>query len=96
MKKSQVKEPPISKAERDEYVAAADRAFERILVRIEARHPQATRALWDAESYVDEMIGRDPPMRRYDIETAIDAFLVHEVIGLATAADQRAKTKHLN
>lgn len=85
---------PVSPATRAEAIAVANATFEDVLERIEPDNPAATRALWSAERYIDQMwldesilpIGRDYAL------SLIEAFLVHHVIGLATRADREATT----
>ena len=58
--------------------------------RIEPDNPKDTRALWDAEDYVDNHHLSDD-MLPIDSEYAlslIEAFLVHDVIRLAVEADK--------
>ncbi len=83
---------PINEEFREEFINEANRSFERIFERIEPRHPEQTRKLWDAEKYIDEEFLK-PEMLPIDRDYAlylIDASLVHYVIGLAVEADDQA------
>lgn len=82
---------PVAGADRTVLIEAANAAFERVIDRIEPANEQLTRALWDAESYVDNEITADMlPISRDEAAYIVDVFLVHHVIGLAVAADEEA------
>lgn len=89
---SQITALPLSKADRAEFVETANKVFEAVFHRIEPQNPEATRRLWDAEYYVDELLLRDDmlPIGRDYALSLIDAFLVQHVIGLAVQADEQA------
>lgn len=83
---------PLDERDRAEFIEAANDVFETVLERVEPRHPDATRRLWNAEHYVDRvLLTKDmlPISREYAL-SLIDAFLVHHVIDLAVQADEEA------
>ena len=86
----QITSLPVSDAYRKEAIDLANSTFEMVMRRIEPDNPKDTRALWDAEDYVDNHhLSAD--MLPIDSEYAlslIEAFLVHHVIGLAVEADK--------
>lgn len=77
---------------RMEAIEIANSTFEMVMRRIEPDNPKDTRALWNAEDYVDNHhLSED--MLPIDSEYAlslIEAFLVHHVIDLAVQADSMA------
>lgn len=83
---------PLDDAYRKEAIELANSTFEMVMRRIEPDNPKETRALWDAEDYVDNHhLSAD--MLPIDSEYAlslIEAFLVHHVIPLAVEADRMA------
>lgn len=82
----------LTKENREEFIKAANRSFERIVERIEPDNPELTRSLWDAEHYIDEKLLK-PEMLPIDRDYAlslVDAFLVGYVIQLAAQADDQA------
>lgn len=83
---------PLDDAHRKEAIELANSTFEMVMRRIEPDNPKETRALWDAEDYVDNHhLSAD--MLPIDSEYAlslIEAFLVHHVIDLAVQADGMA------
>ncbi|TGS08819.1 hypothetical protein EN852_033630 [Mesorhizobium sp. M2E.F.Ca.ET.209.01.1.1] len=87
---------PVAGADRTVLIDAANAAFEAVLEQIEPNNESLTRSLWDAGDYVDNQLFVDLitpdklPMRRDEVAYYIDVFLVHHVIGLATAADREA------
>lgn len=88
----QITSLPIDDAYRKEAIELANSTFEKVLRRIEPDNPRETRALWDAEDYVDDHHLNDD-MLPIDSEYAlslIEAFLVHHVIDLAVQADGMA------
>ena len=89
----QITKLPIDEPDRAEFVKAANCVFERVLERIEARHPDGTRDLWDAGHYVDKLLLREDmlPISRDHALSLVDAFLVHHVVSLATQADQQGE-----
>lgn len=89
MSKGQITSLPLTAADRAEFVEVANREFERVLDRIEAKNPEATRRLWNAEYYVDLLLSEDmlPISRDYAL-SLIESFLVHDVIKLASIADR--------
>ena len=90
MGQPQITSLPLGEADRAEFVASANKAFETVLEQIEANNPEATRRLWDAEFYVNNILLEEhmlPISRDYAL-SLIDAFLVHYVIDLAVQADQ--------
>ena len=81
---------PVDDAYRKEAIELANSTFEMVMRRIEPDNPKDTRALWDAEDYVDNHHLSDD-MLPIDSEYAlslIEAFLVHDVIRLAVEADK--------
>jgi hypothetical protein len=87
---------PITDQDRDEFIEAANRSFDRIMERIEPNNPELTHSLWDAEHYIDnELLKPDMlPIDRDYALSLVDAFLVGYVIQLAAEADDQAG--HLN
>ncbi|MBN9548023.1 MAG: hypothetical protein J0H31_03840 [Alphaproteobacteria bacterium] len=72
-------------------IEAANAAFERVIERIEPANEDLTRALWDAECYIDSEITADMlPISRDEAAYLIDVFLVDHVVQLAIAADEEA------
>jgi len=88
---SEITALPLGKADRAEFVATANRVFETVLARMEPEHPEATRRLWSAEHYVDNLLLTEEmlPISRGYALSLIDAFLVHHVIDLAVQADKQ-------
>ena len=83
---------PVSPADRAEAIEIANFTFEKVFDRIKPDNPTATRALWDAEDYVDNRWldeGMLPIDRDYAL-SLIEAFLVHHVIDLAVQADKKS------
>jgi len=89
---SQITALPLGEADRAEFVETASEVFETVLNRIEAENPEATRRLWNAEHYVDNLLLTDDmlPIDRDYALSLIEAFLVHHVIELAVQADEQA------
>lgn len=86
----QITSLPVSAAYRREAIDLANGTFDIVMDRLEPDNPEATRALWDAQSYVDDH-HLQSDMLPIDSEYAlslIEAFLVHHVINLAVAADR--------
>lgn len=84
---------PLTKEDREEFIKAANRSFERIIERIEPDNPELTRSLWDAERYIDDELLK-PDMLPIDLDYAlslVDAFLVGYVIQLAAQADDQVE-----
>ncbi|MER9029134.1 hypothetical protein [Mesorhizobium sp. M0674] len=85
---------PVAGADRAVLIEAANAAFERVIGRIEPDNEELTRSLWDAGEYIDIWLAADLadklPMPRDEVAYYVDVFLVHHVIGLATAADGEA------
>jgi hypothetical protein len=83
---------PLDKRDREEFIEAANEVFETVFDRVEPEYPEATRKLWNAEHYIDNvLLTKDmlPVSRDYAL-SLIDAFLVHHVIGLAVQADEES------
>ncbi|WP_293312315.1 hypothetical protein [Pedobacter sp. UBA5917] len=83
---------PLNKDDREEFITAANQAFERVFERIEPENPELTRSLWDAEKFIDEDV-LTPDMLPIDRNYAlslIDSFSVGYVIQLAAQADDQA------
>lgn len=84
---------PLTEDDRKELIETANRAFNRVIERIEPDNPDLTRSLWDAERYIDEEFLKDEILsidRDYAF-SLIDAFLVGYVIQLAAEADDQVK-----
>jgi hypothetical protein len=85
---------PLNPVERREFVELAETTFDAVMERMEPENPEATRALWDAGSYVDgelsNILSQDLPISRDYALSLIEAFLVHHVLDLAVAADADA------
>lgn len=83
---------PITRDDREEFMDAANRSFERIFNRIEPDHPEETRNLWSAEHYIDNELLRPDmlPISKDYALSLIDSFLVGHVIDLAAEADDLA------
>jgi len=85
-----IKSLPFDADYRSDAIELANSTFEDVVRRIEPDNPRKMRELWDAADYVDNHhLSED--MLPIDSEYAlslIEAFLVHHVINLATAADQ--------
>ena len=89
-KKSTVKITTLPLAGKDhkEFIEVANRKFEDILQNIEHTHPELVRKLWNPDQYIEEVIKADMlPIDRDYALSLIVAFLVHNVIDLATEAD---------
>lgn len=88
----QISSLPVDASYRMEAIEIANSTFEMVMRRIEPDNPKDTRALWNAEDYVDNHhLSED--MLPIDSEYAlslIEAFLVHHVIDLAVQADSMA------
>jgi hypothetical protein len=92
--KPQITSLPLSSEDRSAFIETANEVFENVIERIEPDHPEATRAMWNAEDYVDSFLQDDMlPIDRDYALSLIDAFLVHHVIGLAVDADKQAETE---
>jgi len=88
----QITSLPVDDTYRKEAIALANSTFEMVMRRMEPDNPKETRALWDAEDYVDNHHLSDD-MLPIDSEYAlslIEAFLVHHVLDLAMRADAMA------
>jgi len=80
---------PLVGDERLEFIKTANVVFEKVLSRVEPKHPELVRNLWNAEDYIDDILLK-PEMMPIDRDYAlslIDAFLVHHVIELAVETD---------
>lgn len=89
----QISSLPLVGADRLEFIRTANSVFENVLKRIEPKHPQIVRRLWNAEKYIDELLLK-PEMLPIDRDYAlslIDAFLVHHIIELASEAENLMK-----
>lgn len=87
---------PLAGLDRIEFIETANSVFEKVLDRVEPKHPHLVIKLWDAEKYIDEILLK-PDMLPIDRDYAlslIGALLVHHVIELAGEADKHAI--HLN
>lgn len=81
---------PVSPSVRAEAIKIANFTFERAFDGIEPDNPVETRALWNAEDYVDnEWLSEDTiPIGQDYALSLIEALLVHHVIDLAVQADK--------
>ena len=81
---------PLAGKDRKEFIEAANRKFEDILQSIEPTHPELVSKLWNPDQYIKEVIKPDilPIDRNYAL-SLIEAFLVHNVIDLATEVDKQ-------
>jgi hypothetical protein len=71
----------------------ANRAFERVVDRIEPENESLTCKLWNPVDYIDNHFFKEGmlPMTLGYADYLIDAFLVHHVIDLAVRADEQAE-----
>ncbi len=92
VKAAQITSLPLSGTDRSEFIETANIVFEKIVQRIEPDNPEIVRQLWNPEDFVDALLTKDmlPISRDYAL-SLIDAFLVHDVIGLAVRADDMAQ-----
>jgi hypothetical protein len=83
---------PLDKDDREEFIKAANQAFERVFERIEPDNPEMTRSLWNAEHFIDEEILRPDrlPIDRDYALSLLESFSVGYVIQLAARADDQA------
>lgn len=83
---------PLEKQDRDEFIETAKRVFETVMLRMEPRHPEIIRKLWNPEFYVDRVLLSNEmlPIDREYALSMIDTFLVHDVLELAIQADKIA------
>jgi hypothetical protein len=87
----QIKSLPLSDKDRAKFIKTAKEVFETVMWRMEPKHPELTRKLWNAEFYIDEVLLPElklPIGRNYALDL-IDATLVHHVIELAVEADEQ-------
>jgi hypothetical protein len=86
---SEITRLPLDETVRAEFIEIANRAFERVLLRIEPKNVDLTKALWDAEYYIDNHLLNPEmlPISRDYALSLIDAFLPHYLINLAVEAD---------
>lgn len=82
---------PLCEVDARAFAECASASFERVLERIEAENPDATRALWNAEAYIDTVLTEDklPISRDYALHL-VEVSIVHHVVELAVEADRRA------
>ncbi|MDR7208769.1 hypothetical protein [Flavobacterium piscis] len=94
-KKSTIKITTLPLGEKDhkEFIEVADRKFEDTLQSIEHAHPELVRKLWNPEQYIEEVIKADMlPIDRDYALSLVEAFIIHNVIDLATEADKESIT----
>lgn len=86
----QITSLPLNDKDRREFIEAAKRVFETVILRMEPRHPELTRSLWNPELYIDEILLSEDmlPINRDYALSLIDAVLVHHVLDLADKADE--------
>lgn len=89
---SQIATLPPGERHRRALIETANQVFESVIDRLEPQHPEATRKLWDAGFYVDNVLLTEDmlPISCGYAQSLIDASLVHHVIALAVQADQEA------
>lgn len=89
-KKNKISALPLSESDRKEFIEIANKKFENILETIEPTHPELVRKLWNPDQYIDEVLKPDMlPLDRDYALSLIEAFLIHNVIDLATEADKQ-------
>ncbi|GCA49966.1 hypothetical protein KGO5_02412 [Sinorhizobium sp. KGO-5] len=86
---------PVTGDERAALMEIANRAFEKVVDRVEPEIESLTRKLWDPVDYIDNHFFKEGmlPMTLGYSDYLIDAFLVHHVIALAVRAAGRAVIK---
>jgi len=80
---------PLGSEDRQEFITAAHRSFERVFEHIEPENPKLVLKMWDAERYIDKEVltlDRLPVDREYAL-SMIDAFMGSYVIQLVVEAD---------
>lgn len=91
----QISALPLSESDRKEFIEIANKKFENILETIEPTHPELVRKLWNPGKYIDEVLKPDMlPIDRDYALSLIDAFLIHNVIDLATETDKEGFRLH--
>lgn len=86
----QISALPLSESDRKEFIEIANKKFENILETIEPTHRELVRKLWNPDQYIDEVLKPDMlPLDRDYAFSLIEAFLIHNVIDLATEADKQ-------
>lgn len=81
---------PLIGADRKEAIEIANNKFEDIMQTIEPTYPELVRKLWNPDQYIDEVLKPDMlPIDRDYALSLIEAFLIPNVIGLATEADEQ-------
>ncbi len=84
---------PLGEKDHKEFIEVADRKFEDTLQSIEHAHPELVRKLWNPEQYIEEVIKADMlPIDRDYALSLVEAFIIHNVIDLATEADRESIT----
>lgn len=87
---SKITNLPLVGKDRMEFIEVANKVFENILQRVESKHPELVRKLWNPDQYIDEVLKPDMlPIDRDYALSLIEAFLIHNVIGLAREADEQ-------
>ncbi|MDX0299388.1 hypothetical protein GOC49_11985 [Sinorhizobium meliloti] len=88
-----VKALPVTGDERGALIEIANRAFEKVIDRIEPENEELTRKLWDPGDYIDNHFFQEGmlPMKLDYADYLIDAFLVHHVVDIAVQADKQAE-----
>jgi hypothetical protein len=91
----QISALPLSESDRKEFIEIANKKFENILETIEPTHPELVRKLWNPGQYIDEVLKPDMlPIDRDYALSLIEAFLIHNVIDLATETDKQGFKLH--
>lgn len=86
----QISTLPLAESDRKEFIEVANKKFENILEKIEPTHPELVRKLWNPDQYIDKVLKPDMlPIDRDYALSLIEAFLIHNVIDLATEADKQ-------
>ena len=81
---------PLGGKDHKEFIEVANRKFEDTLQSIEHAHPELVRKLWNPEQYIEEVIKPDMlPIDRDYALSLVEAFLIHNVIDLATEVDKQ-------
>ena len=81
---------PLSGDDRAEFIAEVNNVFDYVIKRMEPLHPEQTRKLWDAESFLDNLLNEEMlPIDREQLWTMFEHFLIGHVADLAAQADEK-------
>jgi len=91
IKDTQITSLPLEKQDRIEFIKEADKVFESIIWRVEPHNREQARKLWNAEEFIDNLLTNEmlPISKNYAL-SIVEAFMIQEVLALATQADQMA------